>query len=109
MSKQPITAEEYRAVIEWINFIVGNSGVRTPNPGNQLVARVLLALAGAWREVPENLESRDWADQERERIVIINTGKSAIAARHGLPVDGNKPKPCPECGEHGNKNEKEKK
>ena len=84
MAENNITAEEYRAVIEWINFIVGNSGVRTPNPGNQLVARVLLALAAAWREVPEKFwgEERDYLGAQRMQ------SKAAIAARHGLPVEG---------------------
>ena len=101
MAENNITAEEYAAAIEWINFIVGNSGVRTPNPGNQLVARVLLALDGAWREVPEKFwgEDRDYLGAQRMQ------SKAAIAARHGLPVEGDhfvdankKVEPCPECG-----------
>jgi len=75
---KPITAEEYKAAVEAAKWMADN--MSSLNVVYKRMARVLLALAGAWKEV----KADGWCEHD------------AIAARHGLPVD--EPKPCPTCG-----------
>lgn len=97
-----ITAEEYQRVL---GFARDGANV-TPQ-----VARVLLALAGAWEDVPRDW-CRLWGACESNHTDENN--KATIAARNGLPVDvevcqtcGNMDftpagfPPCPECGGSG--------
>lgn len=71
--QKPITAEEYAAAIRLAEAEIACGG----DLAMDSAARVLLALAGAWGEVLNN----PWANISREVV-------SAIAARHGLPVNG---------------------
>lgn len=87
-----ITAEEYKAAINSATW-AANGGYLLPG-AEKRQARVLLALDGAWREVPECF---------RESYGDARYTKAEVAARHGLPVDhvadsSKLIKPCPECG-----------
>jgi len=73
MSEQKlITAEEYAAAIRLAEAEIACGG----DLAMDSAARVLLALDGAWREV-------------RHRFVSDEVGND-LAARHGLPVEGDR-------------------
>ena len=78
-----ITKEEYEEAIEWAK-VYSTPPVCLDDAAHFDSARVLLALAAAWREVPEKFwgEERDYLGAQRMQ------SKAAIAARHGLPVEG---------------------
>jgi len=82
-----ITAEEYKAAVEAAKWMADN--MSSLNVVYKRMARVLLALDGAWREVPTGFDVHGC-------ITAPIYSKDEIAARNGLPVD--EPKPCPECG-----------
>ena len=92
MADNKIPAEEYRKEIERARKLASRYGDRPvadlhvdPETAARIItARVLLALAGAWEEVP-----RDWCRLwgACEYVHADGNSKSAIAARNGLPVD----------------------
>ena len=54
----------------------------------ELCRRVLLALDGAWMEVPDYVQTVIRLNEFCDETIAIKTDKSTIANRHGLPVDG---------------------
>jgi hypothetical protein len=106
MAEKPITAEEYKAAVEAAKWMADD--MSSLNVVYKRMARVLLALAGFYRDVP-----KDWCQLwgACESNHTDENNKAAIATRNGLPVspsgqvdgehfvDANKKvEPCPECG-----------